>query len=128
MKQFTIGSIVGLAVGGSIAATSLDDKADPCIAWKLDTVALEAAIFVLSHSDHDRFQNVLDNAGVAMGRILGANEKYRWESEALPRSERVAFDKARERVIEEIHQVVEEMIRDREQRERSVERSAVLDS
>lgn len=108
MKQFTLGSLVGLVVGASIAATPLQDKIDPCDGWKIDCLALEAALLLSVGMDYDKYQNTKDNLGVIVSRMIGGG-MYKWESDKLRKSEQMVNDKIRESIILETAKYVEEM-------------------
>ena len=108
MKQFTLGSLVGLVVGASIAATPLQDKIYPCDGWKIDCLALEAALLLSVGMDYDKYQNTKDNLGVIVSRMIGGGV-YKWESDKLRKSEQMVNDKIRESIILETAKYVEEM-------------------
>jgi len=107
MKQFTIGSLVGLLVGASIAATPLQEKTDPCEGWKIDCLAMEAALLMSVGIDYDKYQNTRDNLGIIMARMTGGGT-YKWETDRLLKSEQMVNDKIREAIILETAKYIEE--------------------
>ena len=107
MKQFTIGSLVGLLVGASIAATPLQEKTDPCEGWKIDCLAMEAALLMSVGIDYDKYQNTRDNLGIIMARMTGGGT-YKWETDRLLKSEQMVNDKIREAIITETAKYIEE--------------------
>ena len=117
MKQFTLGSLVGLFVGLSIGATTLqEEKTDPCVGWKIDCLALEAAVLMSMNNDYDKYQNVRDNIGIVMSRLIKSDQKYIWEEDGIPKSERISRDRFRDLIVEESIKFALEMARENEKR------------
>lgn len=112
MKQFVVGLFCGLFIVVMIAATP-NNQEKPCGGWKMDAIAYQTAILGLCESDYDLYQNVMNNMGFQMSLLLGTPEKkYVWEHEKLPKSEQVAFDRLRDKIMENIKKtmkVIEEL-------------------
>jgi len=115
MKQFALGSLVGFAVGVSIAATPAQEK-NPCEGWKIDCLALEAAVLMAANSDYDKYQNIRDNIGIVMSNILGGG-LYQWETDKLPKSEQMINDKIREAIVRESIEHAKKILEERTREE-----------
>lgn len=116
MKQFVFGSLVGFAIGVSIAATPVEDN--PCEAWKIDCLALEAALLMAVDGDYDKYQNTRDNLGTVMSSLLKTSN-YSWETDKLPKSERMLNDKIREAIVRESVEYAKKMLEERQRKEQT---------
>ena len=117
MKQFALGSLVGFAVGISIAGTPVQEK-NPCEGWKIDCLALEAAVLMAANSDYDKYQNIRDNIGIVMSNILGGGI-YKWETDKLPKSEQMQNDKIREAIVLESIEHARKILEERRKAEQT---------
>ena len=101
MKQAMIGFGVGLICSVLFAVSPFGQNEDtPCDGWRVDCLAMEAALLMSVNGDYDKYQNIRDNIGVVMSRMLGGG-KFIWENEKLLKSKRIENDKIREAIIEE---------------------------
>jgi hypothetical protein len=86
------------------------------VGWKIDCLALEAAVLMSMNNDYDKYQNVRDNLGIVMSRLVKSDQKYIWEEDGISKSERISRDRFRDRIVEESIKFALEMIRENEKR------------
>ncbi len=119
MNRFTSGTILGVVIGASVAATQAPDKVDPCDGWKFDVAVLEAAVLTLSGGDMEKYSNVMSNMGWAAARAVKRAEgkdvntatptMYKWESSRMNAWQRRQHDHVRDTVhLESVMLIKEE--------------------
>lgn len=117
MKQFVLGVGVGFLGAVLLAASPLQQqKTDPCEGWKIDCLALEAALLMAVDADYDKYQNARDNLGAVMSSMVGGGA-YRWETDRLPKSEQMINDKIREGIVRQSVDYAKKMLEERQRSE-----------